>query len=122
MAYKDSFSLKFFIILQPDSNTAKIFLRITVDRKKAEIYTGLTIHIDSWDEALQQAKSKKNASINEDLSAIKNKIIDIKRRLQYEGKAISAKLIKDIYIGATEDKQFLLEYFSKHISQLEKLS
>ncbi|QHT68676.1 hypothetical protein GXP67_19520 [Rhodocytophaga rosea] len=125
MKSKESFSLKFFIIPQPDNIHAKIFLRITVDRKKVEMYTGSTIRIDMWNEAAQQAKSTKktsNTGVNEDLLKLKNQITDIKRRLQYEGKPISSKLIKDIHTGAVGEKHFLLEYFNDHISQLEKLS
>lgn len=90
METKNSFSFKFFDIIQSDGISAKVFLRITVARKKVEIYTGHTVLAESWNESLQQYTHKKDRILNEDLTEIKNKIISIKRRLQYEEKPVSA--------------------------------
>jgi integrase/recombinase XerD len=122
MNNQESFSFKFIILPQSDGKTAKIFARITVDRKKAEFFTGHFVEINNWDQASQKSLSKKNSILEEDLTSIKNNIINIKRRLIYDEKPLSAKLIKDIYTGANEIKQFLLEYFLEHINQIEKLS
>ncbi|MES2733076.1 MAG: Arm DNA-binding domain-containing protein [Bacteroidota bacterium] len=122
MNNQESFSFKFIILAQSDGITAKIYGRITVERKKAEFFTGHFVEINNWDQASQKYLSKKNSILEEDLTSIKNNIINIKRRLIYDEKPLSAKLIKDIYTGANEIKQFLLEYFQQHISQIEKLT
>lgn len=122
MASKDSFSFKFFIIPQASGVMAKIFLRITVDRKKAEIYTGHTVLPEHWNEEQQQSEYKKDKALNEDLVGIKNEIIAVKRRLQYENKPISAKVIKDIYTGASEVKHTLFDYYRQYLEQIEKLT
>ena len=56
------------------------------------------------------------------MAEIKNKIVSIKRRLQYEEKHISAKLIKNIYTGIAEAKHSLMNYFQQYLSQIEKLT
>ena len=118
----DSFTLKFFLLISKEASiSAKIYLRITVDRKKAEIYTAYTVLIENWDDIRQQSSAKQDSAINEDLIDFKNRIISIKRRLQYEDKPLSAKLIKDIYTGATSVNKFLLEYFNEHIQQNDRL-
>jgi integrase/recombinase XerD len=118
----DSFSLKFYL-LPPKAghDKAKIYLRIIVDRLKAELFTGHSVHLNHWDTVREKSTAKIDIALNEDLAEIKNKIISIKRRLQYEEKPVSAKLLKDVYTGATEVRKFLLEYFSEHIHQIEKL-
>jgi hypothetical protein len=117
-----SFSLKFYLLLPKEmSDCSKIYLRITVDRRKAEFYTRHSVLIDHWDNLREQSRSRQDHILNEDLVEMKNRIISIKRHLLYEEKPVSAKLIKDIYTGATSIKKFLLEYFLEHITQIEKL-
>jgi hypothetical protein len=119
----ESFTLKFYLLPAKDTNNrSKIYLRIIVDRKKAELYTGYSVLTDNWDNLREQSRSKQDSILNEDLLEIKNSLISIKRRLQYEEKPVSAKLIKDIYTGATSIRKFLLEYFQEHIIKIEKLS
>ncbi len=122
MAKVESFSLRYYL-LPPKAghDKAKIYLRIIVDRLKAELFTGHSVHLNNWDTLREKSTAKADTALNEDLTEIKNKIISIKRRLQYEEKPVSARLLKDIYTGATEIKKFLLDYFSEHTRQIEKL-
>jgi hypothetical protein len=76
-------SLKFY--LNEDKlkgDKAKIYLRITYNRKKAEIATAHSILPSDWDEAKQ--RSRKNPTINQAFSDIEAKLYQIKTVLEYE--------------------------------------
>ncbi|GAA0894510.1 site-specific integrase [Fulvivirga kasyanovii] len=107
---KESFSLKFVLNpIKDNPGKGKIFIRLIINRKKAEIATDHIIDKDRWDSAAQQVR--RNPSINEELLFIDNEIRKIKRDLVYAGKRVSAKLVKDIYTGSHQQKRYLLEYF-----------
>ena len=64
-----SFSLKFFLDkYNPNIEKYKIYLRITVDRQKAEISLSLSVNEKAWDAAKQRAKRDKY--LNEELILI----------------------------------------------------
>src|SRR5690606_15962131 len=55
------------------------------------------------------------------LDDMRSSLYDIHDRLLREGKKISAKIIKDIYLGKEEKEYMLLEIFQDHNDQMEKL-
>ena len=67
-----------------------IYLRITLDRKKAEAATSYYLEPKEWDESLQ--RTKKNKQINEDLIANEQKVYDIVRNLEKTKKPITAHI------------------------------
>jgi integrase/recombinase XerD len=114
----DSFSLKFFL-KEVDQNLSKIFVRIIVNRKKAELSTSLKINPNDWNEETQ--KSFKDKRLNEELVFIESNLHEIRRQIQYLRKPLSATLIKKLYTGEEKDKFGLLEYFEDFISRIENL-
>jgi integrase len=85
-----------------------IYLRITVNRIKAEIATGVSCLPDAWDVENERIKAKPslNQVIN-DLSVKTNKII---KRLEVEEKVITANSLKNLIQGNQVSKQTLLSY------------
>ena len=71
----------------------KIYLRITVNRKKTELTLGYSIMPQYWDDRKQRTKNDKR--LNEELTFIENRILEIKREMQYTGQEVSAIHIKD---------------------------
>lgn len=119
---KENLSIKFFLLEKSEESiSSKLFLRITADRKKAELYLGYSINPNDWD--AQKQRSKKNKGLNEELSFIENKIHEIRRQLIFAGKPVSARSIKLIYTGEDEANQQkgLLIYFYNHIERIKKL-
>lgn len=115
---KESFSLKFVLVpLKENPEQGKIYVRIIVNRKKAEIATEHVLENQRWDAGAQRAI--KNPALNEELVYIENKIRDIKRQLVYSGKPVSARIIKDVYTGAHKTKRYLIEYFTEYIEMME---
>lgn len=115
-----SLSSKFY--LNPtkvrDDGKTPIYLRITVNRKKAEIAVGKTIHSKDWNEAKQRAK--KDLLLNEYLNSIEVRLSEIARTLDKEETSFDAKALKDILTGKERQESYLLEYFQSHIDFLTK--
>ncbi len=94
-----------------------IYLRITLNRKKAEAATSYYLEPKEWDESLQ--RTKKNKQINEDLIANEQKVYDIVRNLEKTQKPITAHIIKTYLTGKDKVAAYLLEAYDKHMDRLE---
>jgi len=94
-----------------------IYLRITLNRKKAEIATSYFIEPKEWDESLQ--RTKKNREINEDLSANEQQVYNIAKRLEKEKKLLTALSIKNYLTNKDKIDAYLLESYDKQVKRLE---
>ncbi|MDT0641235.1 site-specific integrase [Zunongwangia sp. F363] len=106
----------------PDEQ-AVLYSRITYNGKRAEFSTSRKIKLQAWNSKSGKAKgtSEEARAVNRFIDHIRASLYDIHDRLVREGKKISAKVIKDIYLGK-EDKQYMLmEIFQDHNYQMEKL-
>lgn len=112
---KLSFTTKFYA----DDNNI-IYLRITVNRKKAEISTKRTINPKKWDSNSQKAKG--DPELNAYLLHIQNEVTRIHSKLISDGKEVTAKLIKDIYLGKDEKSVTLISYLDDHIREIAQLT
>lgn len=62
---KENLSIKFFLLEKgEDSTSSKLFLRITADRKKAELYLGYYLNPNDWDAPKQRSKKIKDSMKN----------------------------------------------------------
>lgn len=94
-----------------------IYLRLIVNRQKAEISTGYSIKLKEWNE--ESRRAKKSDEINKGLLAIENRIYEIKNIFSKENRNFQVQDIK--YALAKENEQvFLLSYFEEFIKRLEK--
>jgi site-specific recombinase XerD len=112
-------SLKYFLYDHPGAKMPKLYLRITVNRKKVELALDHFLPHDEWDEKMQ--RSFKNKKLNEELKFIESKISEIKRNLIYQGKEVTAQLLKDFFLGKAEKKYGLVEYYQEFNHRIEKL-
>ncbi len=116
----ESFSLKFYVYIAPTGNESpKVYCRIRINNQKAEFSTGNTINPKEWDAVRQ--RSTKDRRLNEELISIQNKINDIKRELHYAQKPITAKIVKDLYTGATVSEVYLVKYIIAFIDKIENM-
>lgn len=112
---KLSFTTKFFA----DTNSM-IYLRITVNRKKAEISTKRTINPKKWD--AKSEKVKGDPELNSYLLHIQNEVTRIHSKLINDGKEVTAKIIKDMYLGRDEKSVSLISYLNDHIREISQLT
>ena len=77
---EESFSFKFYLNSEKSEGPdLKIYGRLIVVRKKAELYTGFMATEEEWNN--NSGRTYKNIGINQELSAIENKIYEIRRKL-----------------------------------------
>ena len=122
---KNSISLLFYIkrVKVDINNKANIYLRITVNSRRAEFSIQRKIHIDKWNSNLNRVKgySKEAQEINQYIDLISNKINKIHQHLIDKEKIFSAVQIRDIYLGKGQNLKMLLKIFQDHNNQIEKL-
>jgi len=94
-----------------------LYLRITLNRKKAEVATKYFLELKEWDEANQC--TRKNAEINEDIASTKNKVYEIIKSLEKAKTPVTAHIIKTYLTGKDKVTAYLLESYDKHMARLE---
>jgi len=115
---RTTFNLLFFIrkakLLK--NGEAPIFLRITVNRQRAEIGIKRSVHPEQWNQAKEctTTKGRIGAEINHYLETVKARILQIHREMEIDGKQITANSIKDIYLGNDESHKTLKEVYKEH--------
>lgn len=117
---RNNLTLKYYLKEQGGTKLPKIYLRIIVNRKKVEIALNHAITMSEWDDEKQ--RSIKDKKLNEELTFIESKISEIKRNLGFQGKEITAQIIKDLYIGKEEKEKGLVDYYQAFIDRIEKLN
>jgi integrase/recombinase XerD len=110
-------SLKFFLNESKNNpQRATIYLRITIDRKKAELATSFRIPHAEWDELRQRART--NPQINQELSKLENKIYQLSSLLESEERPVSARILKDMITDKDKVHAYLIEYYDQFISEI----
>ena len=115
-----NYSNKFFLKPKAGSVRAKIFQRITVNRLKAELYTGLELEERLWDPDSQRTKG--NATINKRLSEKESELHNVIFKLEQEKKSVTAKSVKALLKGGDDDERQegkLLVYSKQYIAGRE---
>lgn len=95
----------------------QIFLRLIYEQKKAEIATEHYLTTEEWNDASQRAI--KSERVNKELINLENRIMDIKSRLTYEGKEVSAALIKAVLTGKDLPYTDLITYYEQYLTRVE---
>ncbi len=104
-----------------DPKGLQIFGRITLDRKKAEFFTGEHTPPEKWNESA--GMPKRNPRLEEYLISIKEKIHSHKRELEYQKFEVDAKALRDFHKnGVRKDvKPGFLAYFDGCIGKFKNL-
>jgi site-specific recombinase XerD len=107
-----------------DPSMGTIYLRITVNGKRAEVSTMRKVAISRWNAKANKLKgySIEARQTNRHLDVIKNRIYEIYQNLLYEDiDVISAEYIRDEYIGTNKNRKLILELFEEHNLRMERL-
>ena len=122
----NSLSVLFYVRKKSSSDLSKatIYLRITVDSKRAEVSTMRKIGLSKWN-----AKANKvigygleARQTNRQLDIIKNRIYEIYQNfLKEDTDFVTAKGIRDEYIGVNKNRKLILELFDEHNLRMERL-
>ncbi|WP_158975384.1 MULTISPECIES: site-specific integrase [Flavobacteriaceae] len=107
-----------------DPTMGTIYLRITVNGKRAEVSTMRKVAISRWNAKANKVKgySIEARQTNRHLDVIKNRIYEIYQNLLHEDMDIvSAASIRDEYVGINKNQKLILELFEEHNLRMERL-
>ncbi len=106
-----------------EKGPASIYLRITVDGKRAEISIKREADPDDWNSKAGRldGKSEKVKQFNAYLDTLQSKLYDAHQALIRDNKMITAEALKNRYTGASEKQRMLMAIFQKHNDEVETL-
>ncbi len=101
---------------------APIYLRITVDGKRAAVSLNRHIDPDRWNTEGGKAKGTKEdiRELNNYLDSVKATIHSHQRNLLDRSKAITADTLRNAFLGVKDNKQTLLELFAFHNQEMRE--
>jgi integrase len=117
-----TFSILFWInASRAKNNRAKIYARITVNQKRANISLKYSVDIDMWDRNKARVKgSDENARIiNHYLEQVHLKLFQSYQQLSDEDKAITAQAIKARFFGEDKQHHTLQDIINYHNAKME---
>ena len=116
---KNSISIRFYPNeFKPKGSKLPIYIRITVNRIKSEIASDYFIELKDWDDSKQ--RTKKNAQINEHLSAIENQVYEIAKRLEKDKKPVNARILKNFLTNKDKLDACLMDFYETFIQNKAK--
>ena len=103
--------------------TVPVYVRITVNRKRAEFGVQKSIEVDQWDSQKGCARgySVKAKQLNSYLETIKAQLYQHKMVLSERGEVITAYKIKNAFLGIDDDKKTILKVFREHNERCKSL-
>jgi site-specific recombinase XerD len=120
---KHTFSVLPFTRTSRSKNDTKlpVYLRITVDGKRAELSTKEYVEADKWSKEKGRVKGNSEAirGINHRIEVWENKIKDIYSELLEKNKHITPTILKNIALGIEEKENTLISLFEHHKAEVE---
>jgi len=122
MQVQPSFSLLFWINrTKIKNNKAPIYVRITVNGKRAEISVKRSVEPENWntEKGLVKGTKEEARSINNYIEQIRLQLHNIYQKLSIEKQLITAELIKNTYLGVGQNEHTLMNLIEYHNTQLK---
>ncbi len=100
-----------------------VYMRITLNGKRSELSIQHKVEIEHWNTGAGKAKgnTQEAKNLNRLMDTIKNKVYTHYRELVEKNKVISAKSLKNAYLGIEERNITLIEIFRNHNEQVREL-
>ena len=95
---------------------APVCMRITVNKRVAEVMIKRSIPVDLWNQKKECSKGKDRvaAELNHYINTVRAKVLQIHRELEIDNKPITADIIKDCFYGRDKVQRSLLEVYAEH--------
>ena len=122
---KTNFSLLFYL-KKPKHYTSgpvPIYLRFTVEGKRAETSAGREINPARWNSKAGRGSGTKEEikTLNAYLDTLTGKVQQAHQSLISAGKAVSAESLRNEFSGKTEKQRLLMEVFAEHNAKVKAL-
>ncbi len=104
------------------NNQTRIYVRITVNGKRANISLKYKADIRTWDANRQKAKGNSEAArtLNQYLDQVHSQIVQLYQDLKFKGQLITAELVKAEYLGESDNSKTLQNLLEYHTKKTEK--
>ena len=95
---------------------APICMRITINKRVAEVMIKRSIPVDLWNQKKECSKGKDRVAteLNHYINTVRAKVLQIHRELEIDNKPITADIIKDCFYGRDKVQRTLLEVYAEH--------
>ena len=95
---------------------APVCMRITVNKRVAEVMIKRSILADLWNQKKECSKGKDRVAteLNHYINTVRAKVLQIHRELEIDNKTITADIIKDCFYGRDKVQRSLLEVYAEH--------
>jgi hypothetical protein len=102
---------------------APIYVKISYDNTKTEMATNRSVEPELWSIEKNQVKGKSRMAmqINQFLKTVEYQLYEKLQDLREDKKPISAKAIKNAFLGIEEDKKTLVSIFEDHNENARKM-
>ncbi len=89
---------------------------VTINGKRVELSLKQFIVLEDWNPREEQGKGMhpEIIQLNRYLQQVKSRIVECYRQLQLQGKVPTAELVKNEFLGVTEDRPTLLKLVDYH--------
>ena len=109
---------------QNSKGESPIYLRVKINGKAVDISTKKVVSFENWDKdnGVVKGRSSEVKDINKHLFAMKASIYEHYKTLRSDGLNITAKDIRNSYLGIKEDKRkMIIELYKEHNNDIVKL-
>ncbi len=93
-----------------------VYVSVTINGKRVELSLKQFIVLEDWNPRKEQGKgmNPEIIQLNRYLQQVKSRIVECYRQLQLQGKVPTAELVKNEFLGVTEDRPTLLKLVDYH--------
>ena len=122
---RTTFNINFFIkgkkLLK--NGEAPVIVRITINGVSSELTIKRSVTPNLWDNTRNKVKgnSPKAKEINDCISSIEFQLFNHQKDIQESGKIVTAKLLKNAFLGLGEKQWSVLELFTIHNDDIRNL-
>ena len=124
-AMKDSFGVHFYVRNERADQNGKvpIFLRITVNGRRAELSVQRRVHPTHWHGGSGRVIGfePQQQELNQFLEEIRAKVYKLQAKYVSKNKPYTAKTIRDRFLGKDQKHRSLLELYQEHNEEIKEL-
>ncbi len=122
---RSTLSVLFYIKKQKllKNGEAPICMRVTIDKRYAEIMIKRSIPVAQWNQTKECSKGKDRVSteLNHYLIAVRARVLQIHQMLETEGRTVTVEIVRDRFYGRDNAQRTLLEVYAEHNSKCRAL-
>lgn len=122
---KTNFNLLFYLKKPKAYQTGvmPVYLRITVNGKRAEVSAGRDCQPDRWNTGAGRAVGTKEATkaLNTYLDSLQNKVKNAHQQLIDANQSITAESLRNQFSGKSEKSRYLMQLLAEHNKKVEAL-